>query len=327
MACNFRCTYCFNPPSIRNAEPALHGANDQWEEGFDATGKTWLIHTTGGEPFGISGFVALCERLTRRHFLSINSNLSYRSADDFAQSIHPGRVHYIHASLHYEEQQRRASLDAFMARVHKLRDAQFNVLVSQVMTPQMVDNFPAVSACLESHGLSVIPKILRGRFGGKNYPDGYTADHRARIREYLAAARLKYAAVIERMKEPPTIHMFSDSHLLNGIGSYHGKRCGSGYNFVRIAPDGTVYRCGSGKRLGNLLLKNVRLLNGPKRCNASYCPYFCEKYTSPQFLSEQSSLRMRAGRASGKAACLRIAGVCRSMPSLLRRIARSFITR
>ena len=288
MACNFRCAYCLVPLGIRSAKPALHGTHDQWEDGFDATGKTWLIHTTGGEPFSYPGFVALCEQLTRRHFLSINSNLSYRSVDDFAERINPGRVHYINAALHYEEQLRRASLDAFIVRVHKLCDAQFNVLVSQVMTPQMVESLPAVSACLESRGLSVIPKMLRGRFEGKRYPDAYSAEHRARIREYLAAARLKYAAVIERMTEPPTINMFADSHLLVGVRSYHGELCGSGCNFVQVAPDGAVYRCGSRKSLGNLLRKNVRLLNGPKRCDTSYCPYFCEKYTSSQFLPKPS---------------------------------------
>jgi hypothetical protein len=195
-------------------------------------------------------------------------------------------------------------LDAFVAHAHKLRDARFNVLVSQVMTPQMVDDFPVVSACLESHGLSVIPKMLRGRFEGKRYPDEYSAEHKARIREYQAAARLKYAAVIEAMKTPPTIDMFSDSHLLSGKRPYHGMWCGSGCNFVVIAPDGAVYRCGSGQRLGNLLLKNVRLLDDPKRCDTSYCPYFCEKYTSEQFLPVQSCIRMQAERIPGKASRL-----------------------
>ena len=129
------------------------------------------------------------------------------------------------------------------------------------------------------------------------------------------------------MKEAPTIDMFSDSHFLAGIGSYHGKRCGSGYNFVTIAPDGAVYRCNSGKCLGNLLLKNVRLLNKPKRCNTSYCPYFCEKYTSARFLPKQPYLWMLAERTPGMAAGLKIAGACRSKASLLLRTVRSFVAR
>jgi len=52
-ACNFRCRYCSIPLKIRGAEPVLYGTSDQWQEGFDATGKTWLIHVTGGEPFAI----------------------------------------------------------------------------------------------------------------------------------------------------------------------------------------------------------------------------------------------------------------------------------
>jgi hypothetical protein len=82
------------------------------------------------------------------------------------------------------------------------------------------------------------------------------------------------------MGETPTVDLLSDSRFLDGIGNYHGKLCGSGHNFVRIAPNGAVLRCGSGQRLGNLLLKDGRLL-APKPCDTYYCPYFCEKYTSP----------------------------------------------
>ena len=86
-----------------------------------------------------------------------------------------------------------------------------------------------------------------------------------------------------------TIDLFTVERFINGIPSYRGKLCGSGYNFVRINPDGTIIRCGSKKRLGNLLRKKVKLWNAPKPCNTSYCPYFCDKYTSSQRLPEKRS--------------------------------------
>jgi len=121
-------------------------------------------------------------------------------------------------------------------------------------------------------------------------PDDYSSEHRTRIREYLAAARLNYAAVTKKMREPPTINV-----LRRPVSQRHWrllrKPCGSGCNFATITPKGVVYRCGSGQRLGNLLRKNVSLLTGPRPCDASYCPYFCEKYTSAQFLPKTSRFR------------------------------------
>ncbi len=104
----------------------------------------------------------------------------------------------------------------------------------------------------------------------------------------------------------------SDSRFLDGIGDYHGKPCGSGCNFVTITPNGAVYRCGSMQCLGNLFGKNVRLLNGPKPCDASYCPCFCEKYTSAQFLPEAIRFRYAdAGNSGYGRPCANRAGLPR----------------
>src|SRR6188768_467149 len=95
--CNFRCTYCFVPLPALATKLTTYGTNGQWTEGFDATGKTWLLHMTGGEPSIYPGFVDLCDQLTRLHYLSINSNLSHRCIETFAERINPERVHFINA--------------------------------------------------------------------------------------------------------------------------------------------------------------------------------------------------------------------------------------
>lgn len=282
--CNFRCNYCFIPPTDLGAKMVIYGTDAQWVEGFNATGKTWLLHITGGEPTIYPGFVSLCEQLARGHYLSINSNLSHQCIDSFSERIDPERVHYINAAVNYDERQKEASLDVFIERVHRLQMHHFNVLVSLVMTPMMVSIFPEVSEYFDSRGLFLIPKVMRAMYQGNRYPAAYSADQKSLILEYLAEARQKYAPVIDRMGEPATIDMFADGRFLSSAGDYRGKLCGSGYNFVRIEPDGTVARCGAGKRLGNILLKNVSFLRASKACDTSYCPYFCEKYTAPQFV-------------------------------------------
>ena len=283
QSCNFRCNYCFISPVDLGARITTYGTNAQWTEGFDATGKTWLLHLTGGEPSVYPGFADLCERLTRNHYLSLNSNLAHRSIDIFAESVNPKRVHFINAAAHYQERQKREALDLFVARVHKLRTRQFNVFVSLVMTPEMVREFPEISAYFESNDLSLIPKAMRGIYQGRKFPAAYSSAERSLIRDYLGEGRRRYASVTAAMSEPPTIDILADGRFLNKLRNYRGKLCGSGYNFVKIEADGAVVRCGSGTPLGNILQKNVSLLSAPTLCDSKYCPYFCEKYTSRRF--------------------------------------------
>jgi MoaA/NifB/PqqE/SkfB family radical SAM enzyme len=291
--CNFRCAYCFFPPAVLSDRLSIYGSHVQWKEGFDATGKTWLIHVTGGEPSIYPGFADLCELLSRNHYLSINSNLSHHSIDAFAEKLDPERVHYINVGMHFDERRKKASMGVFIDRVHKLQKSQFNVLVSLLMTPQMVLRFPEISKVIEPHRLYLIPKVMRGVYEGKRYPAAYSPGEKSLILQYLIEARKQYRTMIDSMGEPASIDMFSDDHFLDGIPDYRGKLCGSGCNFVRIDPDGTVRRCGSGECLGNILQKNVKLLRAAKQCNTSYCPYFCEKYTSPRYVGQEDLRSLR----------------------------------
>lgn len=284
-ACNFRCSYCFHPPHALNSPIKIYGTTDQWREGFDATGKTWLLHISGGEPTLYPEFVNFCERFSQNHYLSVTSNLSHKRIDNFAEKINPERVHYIHAAVHYDERRKISSSDNFIDRVKKLRNNGFTVLVSLVMTPEVVESFPKISDFYESHGIFPIPKVMRGKYQGRKYPAAYSPDEKSCILEYLTEAQRKYAPVLAGMTELPTANPLTDNRLLNNPGAYYGRMCGSGYNFVRIEPDGTVLRCSSRIRLGNILQKNVRFLRFPLPCYSSYCPYYCEKYTSSQFMS------------------------------------------
>jgi MoaA/NifB/PqqE/SkfB family radical SAM enzyme len=277
--CNFRCPYCFFPAATLGAKIKIYGTAAQWREGFKATGKTWLLHITGGEPSIYPGFVELCDELSQEHYLSINSNLSHPSIKAFARRIRPERVHFINAAVHWEQRQQRESLDIFIERVHELQDAKFNVLLSLIMTPHVLKNFSTISGHLETHGLFVIPKVIRGTYEGKHYPTSYSMEERRLTYEYLKAARQKYDTVLKNINEPPSINMFSDYLFLNGVKDYHGRLCSAGYRFVKITPEGNVVRCGLSTAFGNILLKNVRLWDAPKPCDTSYCPYFCEKYS------------------------------------------------
>lgn len=284
FTCNFRCPYCFFPPEMLGERLVPHGTPADWEAGFAATRRRWLLHVTGGEPFLHPSFVELCDRLARRHVLSINTNLSHPSVDAFAATIDPTRVHFLNAAVHPEQRTRHGGLAPFVERVHRLRDRGFMVLASVVMTPDAIERFPALDHGLRRDGIVAIPKAARGDWSGRRYPEAYTPAERAAIARWLDAARPAYAREWAWMGEAPTIAMLSDDRLLESVPDYRGRACGSGQTFVRIDPDGTVLRCGSGERLGNVLARTVRLRDRPTPCDTTYCPYFCEKYTRPPFV-------------------------------------------
>jgi len=278
--CNFRCPYCFFGEEVLGAKRRLYGTPQEWEEGFKSTGKTWLLHITGGEPTIYQGFVDLCERLTQNHYLSINTNLTQNCVMDFAQRINPERIHFINAAIHYEEREKKASLDVFIKYIHELKKANFTVLLSLMMTPHVLSNFKKISSRFNDAGHDVIPKVVRGTYQGRHFPSSYSAEEKRFLEQYTTDAREKHADIIRDMGELPTIDMFSDARFLDGVKDYRGRQCGTGSKFVTIAPDGTVASCKAAEVLGNILAQNVKFLKGPKFCDTWYCPYFCEKYSS-----------------------------------------------
>ncbi len=42
--CNFRCDYCYLSDESLGAKITTYATNAEWQDAFDATGKTWLAH-------------------------------------------------------------------------------------------------------------------------------------------------------------------------------------------------------------------------------------------------------------------------------------------
>jgi len=209
-ACNFRCLYCFFSDPTSGAKVKMHGTAAQWKDGFQATGKTWLLHITGGEPTLYPRFVDLCDELTQNHYLSINSNLSHHCIKIFAQKLNPEQIHFINVGIHLEERQKNNALNIFVENVYKLRDAKFNVLTSLVMTPHVVNNLSTIYEHLEANGLFVIPKVIRRPYAGNHYPKSYSCEQRQIIYNNIIKARQLYDSLPTSLSEPPTIDMFHD---------------------------------------------------------------------------------------------------------------------
>jgi MoaA/NifB/PqqE/SkfB family radical SAM enzyme len=145
------------------------------------------------------------------------------------------------------------------------------------MTQDAIKEFPEISRFFEQHGLILIPKVIRCVRKGKRFPLPYTPEQKLLINEYLEEAEKKYLKVLNTMKESPTI-LFSDFRFIDDLPDFRGRLCSAGQKFVRIAPNGTVFRCSTSEVHGNILFRDVKFLHAPEPCNTSYSPYWCFKY-------------------------------------------------
>lgn len=256
-----------------------HATPEQWQSAFEATGETWLLHITGGEPTIYPDFVELCERLTKRNFISLNSNLSHRSIQQFSGAVDPARVSFINAGLHLEERNARADQETFVRNAGSLRGAGFPILISLVATPRALAQFDEAVELLGPIGLYPIPKLLRGPLDGSVYPAAYTESDKRLFRKFSATARDFYQ-FIDGWSERPSIDMLHDDQFLDtGEPSFEGALCDAGYRFVQINPDGHVSRCGAVDMGGNLLAGTFVRRKGAEPCDTRHCYYFCLKYS------------------------------------------------
>jgi MoaA/NifB/PqqE/SkfB family radical SAM enzyme len=277
-SCNYRCSYCFFPPDMLGSKLQTFATPQQWRNGFDAAGVTWLLHITGGEPSLYPDFVELCEELVARHFISFNSNLTHPRLESFAARIDPARVNFINAGLHLEERERRSGHGAFLRHADMLRRAGFLVLVSVVATPPALARFDEAIGLLRPIDLFPIPKLFRGVWNGATYPRAYSSLDKSRFRELSRQARNFYGADVVRMAEPPSIDMLNDDLFVEGLPIYKGLMCEAGARFVHILPNGDVFRCGGRDLQGNLLAGTFVRRTSRAPCSSEHCYYFCNKY-------------------------------------------------
>lgn len=279
--CNYRCQYCFFSAEVLGSKLRKHATPEQWQSAFEATGETWLLHITGGEPTIYPDFVELCERLTKRNFISLNSNLSHRSVQQFSRSIDPGRVSFINAGLHLDERDARTDREMFVRNAESLCAAGFPILISLVATPRALAQFDEAVELLEPIGLYPIPKLLRGPLDGSVYPAAYTENDKSLFRKFSATARDFYQ-FMDGWKERPSIDMLHDDAFLDsGEPDFNGVMCDAGFRFVQINPNGEVSRCGAISMGGNLLAGTFVRRQRAEPCNTRYCYYFCMKYSRP----------------------------------------------
>ncbi len=271
QACNFNCPYCFRSglDRYRRTEHPFCGqlTPRQVADAFNATGQTWRIHLSGGEPFLYPGFVDLAEALTQDHQLSINTNLSTANCEDFLARISPGRVHRLRASLHWQERRNHPSgLERFAERVVRFQRAGFAIRVECVAYPPLLGDLSEIREGLARFGVTDLRlKTFRGRYGGKLYPAAYAPAERRFLREMGLSGK--------------------DGAVLEGGNSYWQRRCLAGCTAFSMDIEGNLWHCDTLRRgYGNLLRGEFRPDREPVACPAPRCncPYQGLKFATAE---------------------------------------------
>jgi MoaA/NifB/PqqE/SkfB family radical SAM enzyme len=252
--CNFDCEYCH--PQIKRVLNRRHLDEPSPEAcvaAFDRLGRACHVSMSGGEPFLFPGFVELCEGLTRRHVISINTNLSSPLVADFAARIAPERVVRIAAALHVAERERLGETEErFAASYRVLRDRGFPVLALYVLYPPLLQRAVGDLARLRSLGVDHIAgKVFKGRWASRTYPEAYTPAEREIVRE--VAGEYPY-------NEP----------YLRGMLRFKGEPCRAGSRSIKVMVTGDVHRCAAyGESLGNLYEGTVKLARSATPCGVN----------------------------------------------------------
>lgn len=280
LICNYTCDYCF---SSAPEDPDLAGKvpPQACADFFRSTGKTWLFHLTGGEPFASRSFVELCTALSQDHFLAINSNLASQRVRAFVQSVSPKRVVSIHCGVHPEEREKRNGWPLLLDNLRILVEAGFPVIASCVMTPDAFALYERAGERLDSVGVPLIPKLVRGPYRGQHYPQSYSVAQREQFLRFsdLAAQRIGQSH-LEPMRHDPTVNPLVDRYFLDGLRDFTGVSCSAGRDVVTISADGNIYACGETHHIGNLFQRRLKLFDQPKPCRSEWCHYVCVRYSA-----------------------------------------------
>ena len=183
---------------------------------LDATKKTFRIDFAGGEPFLIPNLVEACAAITKKHFVSINTNLITGKVDEFAAKIDPGRVSFFVASLHIKELEKHGLMSKYIDNFLKCRNRGFKIFAREVSYPALFGEAEEYKDFFKEKGINLTFGPFAGQYNGRRYPQAYTDEE------------LKVFGL------PPSCKNRTDPA---------GKICNAGYNIAVVFPNGSVYPC------------------------------------------------------------------------------------
>jgi len=167
--CNFDCSYCNQ--HTNDLSMTHHIDIDRFIQRLEKTGKTFLVIVSGGEPFMIPNFVEFAGRVTQKHYLRVDTNMSLtKPCRQFAQTIDPGKVVEISFSTHIQERENsKINIMGLVDLVKEYQAKGFKIFGNYVAHPALLGRMEDDIKFFASHGITVLPTLYQGSYKGKLY--------------------------------------------------------------------------------------------------------------------------------------------------------------
>ena len=236
--CVMNCDYCRSSDgehNLRKNAPLSRIDIPKLIETLDDTHKIFrLSFTGGGEPFLVPNLVEACLELTKKHYISFNTNLSEKHVSDFIKKINPERVLSIDASCHIKALEKRHLLQRYINNFLLCKEKDIPITAIEVAYPPLVHEVEKYTRLFKKEGIDLIFGTFIGRYNGKKYPQAYTE------------------------AELEAFGFTKDNLTSNYPGAINNLPffCNAGYNVGIVQPNGDIYPCDSIKEsIGNIYKK------------------------------------------------------------------------
>ncbi len=258
--CNFKCKYCgfaSNAP-----EPAFDV--DTMVKGFNREGKKWHIIVTGGEPLLKHDIIDIFEKLSEKHTLFVNTNLtlSKNKLHELIKRMDTKKLG-MNIAVHVEEREKiDQGFKDFLHKIEMLKSAGVLFFVSYVFYPPLIDRVNEDFEFFKSNGIDKITlKPFYGPYNDKMYPNAYNDVEKAYLNNH-------YLPEYDLGDNAPEM-------------KFRGNLCYAGQRSFYINEHGIAQRCeNSNVTHGSFFDDSFAPDNKPKVCKEkeSLCPYQCMLY-------------------------------------------------
>jgi len=253
--CNLDCDYC----TLQKINRSVSIDIDRFTKVLDNTNKIFNISFSGGgEPFFINNLIKACQELTKKHYVSLVTNLTSNKIKEFANNIDPKRVILIIASAHLEEFEKNNLFNIFYDNYILLKNKNFEIKALQVAHPRYINVANNYKKLFYNQGIDLNFSSYIGHYKGNDYPKAYTEQE-------LNIFGLNKEDIIKHYQNKYT--------------------CNAGYNVAAVDLDGNVFPCYHiTKKIGHIYSSikfNEYLVSCPSKTCAfplkTYDPYLFKK--------------------------------------------------
>ena len=245
--CNLDCIYCIaagdRTGKVKKINiPALIKT-------LDKTDKIFRINFTGnGEPFLIPNFIEVCQKLTEKHYISMNTNLTSTKVKELAEKVNPSRVTNILASTHIKELEKHDLLNTYIQNFLLLKQKGFIVTAHEIAYPPLISEVKKYTDFFKDKGIDLNFAPFIGQYQNKKYPDSYT-DGELEL----------FGFKKEKGNDPKKYKQFT-------------KFCNAGYNAFEVDMNGQVYRCSAIRHKYGNVYKKIKFDKTIINCPVKFCP-------------------------------------------------------